>query len=154
MKTLLKIVSVAALASAMVAPVASAENFKDEVKTRKAHMQVVKYNMGVLAGMAKGKREYDSALADAAANNMLKLSSMNNMALWPKGSDNEALGDKTKAKPAIWAADSKVGEKHQAWAKASENMAAVAGQGLGNLRQAMGPLGKSCKGCHSDYKAK
>ena len=29
MKTLLKIVSVAALASAMVAPVASAENFKD-----------------------------------------------------------------------------------------------------------------------------
>lgn len=157
MTSLAKILSTVSLATIMAMPAVAADKpFEKRIEARQAHMQVVKYNMGILGAMAKGKREYNAELADAIANNMLKAATMNNMSMWPKGSDNSVAGleDFTKAKPALWADDSKVGEKHKAWVKASRNMAAEAGQGLGKLRKAMGALGKSCKGCHKAYKAK
>ena len=156
MKSLVKVVSAVSLATLVAMPVAAEQPFEKEIEARKAHMQVVKYNMGILGAMAKGKRDYDADLASAVAGNMLNAATMNNMSMWPKGSDNgvDALEDLTKAKPAMWAADSEVGEKHTAWVKASENMAASAGEGLASLKKAMGPLGKSCKGCHKPYKAK
>lgn len=156
MKGLVKAISTISLAALVAMPAMAEEPFEKEIEARKAHMQVVKYNMGILGAMAKGKREYNAELADAVAKNLHSAAAMNNMTMWPKGSDNsvEGLEELTKSKPEMWADDSEVGDKHMAWVKASENMSAAAGQGLGSLKEAMGPLGKSCKGCHKAYKAK
>jgi len=124
------------------------------VKARKGLMQVASFNLGPLGAMAKGEVEYDAEAAATFAKNLEVISAMNTGAMWPAGSDNEALGkDKTAALPAAWAADSKVIDKHGDWAKASAELAAVAGDGLEALRGAIGPVGKSCGACHDDYRA-
>lgn len=142
-------------AACVCAPTAFADGHLEKaVKARQGFMQVVAFQLGPLGAMAKGEMEYDAEVAAANAANLQALSIMNTGAMWPAGSDNAALGeDKTRALPAAWAADSKVGEKHQAWADASAELAAVAGNGLDALKPAVGAVGKSCGGCHDDYRA-
>ena len=124
------------------------------VEARQGFMKVVAYNLGPLGAMAKGEMEYDADIAATNAANLEALSKMNNGAMWPAGSDNGALGeDKTRALPAAWAADSKVGEKHKAWIDASVELAEAAGNGLDALKPAVAAVGKSCGGCHDDYRA-
>ncbi|MDO6563595.1 cytochrome c [Amphritea sp. 1_MG-2023] len=157
MKMFVKSVLCATVLTAAAAPVMAEDfAFKDQIEARQGYFQMVKFNMGVLGAMAKGKRDYDADLAQAIANNLKNAGAMNNSLMWPKGSDMDAegLSDKTKAKAAIWQDGSEIGEKHQAFASATETMAANAGQGLDALREAIGPLGKSCKSCHTDYRAK
>ena len=154
MKTVL-FAAIGIVATGAVATSAFADGHLEQaVKARKGFMQVVAFNLGPLGAMAKGEMEYDAELAANNAKNLQALSTMNTGAMWPAGSDNAALGeDKTRALPAAWAADSKVGEKHQAWADASANLAAVAGDGLDALKGAIGDVGKSCGGCHDNYRA-
>lgn len=143
------------LCSAVLAsPLASAdEPFKDEIKARQGYYQMVKFNFGLLGEMVKGKREYDSAAADTAAQNILKLSQVNNGLLWPKGSDNSAV-ENTKAKPELWANFADVKEKGENWRTAVAILAEEAGKGEDALKASFGPVGKACKACHDDYKAK
>jgi cytochrome c556 len=146
--------AVSAIAVGAFATVSLADGHAEKaVKARKALMQVVAFNLGPLGAMAKGEAEYDAEAAATYAKNLEVLSKMNNGAMWPAGSDNSVLGDKTRALPAAWAADSKVGEKHGAWTEASTKLAAVAGDGLDALKGAIGDVGKSCGGCHDDYRA-
>lgn len=156
MNGLVKALSALSLAALVAMPAVAEQPFEKEIEARKAHMQVVKYNMGILGAMAKGKRDYNAELAEAVAQNLYGAAVMNNMTMWPEGSDNSVAGLEklTKSKPEMWAEDSEVGDKHTAWVNASETMVSAAGQGLGSLKKAMGPLGKSCKGCHKAYKAK
>ncbi|MGB0468843.1 MAG: c-type cytochrome [Pontibacterium sp.] len=156
MKSLLKAVVCSCVIAGTAAPAFAAEPFEAEIGARKALMQVVKFNMGPLGAMAKGKRDYDPALAEALAKNIYSTSVMDTSLMWPEGSDNsvEALSEETKAKPGIWTNNADLQDKQKAWVDASEQMAASAGKGLDSLRKAMGPLGKSCKGCHKEYKAK
>ena len=124
------------------------------VKARQGFMQVVSFNLGPLGAMAKGEMDYDAEAAATYAKNLEVLSAMNTGSMWPAGTDNAALGeDKTRALPAAWAADSKVGEKHQAWTEASAKLATVAGDGLDAMKPAVAEVGKSCGGCHDDYRA-
>lgn len=132
----------------------AADPMEAAVKARQSLMQVVAFNLGPLGAMAKGEMEYDAELAAANAKNLEALSNLGQAGMWPAGSDSAALGeDKTRALPAGWAADSKVGEKHDAWAKASAELAAVAGDGLDAMKPAVAEVGKSCGGCHDDYRA-
>jgi len=124
------------------------------VKARQGLMQVVAFNLGPLGAMAKGEMDYDAELAVTSATNLQILANLDTGAMWPAGSDNAALGeDKTRALPAAWASDSKVGEKHKAWADASAKLVEVAGNGLDAMKPAVAEVGKSCGGCHDDYRA-
>ena len=124
------------------------------VKARQSLMQVVAFNLGPLGAMAKGEMDYDAEIAAANAGNLHALAKLNGAAMWPAGSDNAALGeDKTRALPAAWAADSKVMDKHMAWIDATAKLVEVAGSGLDALRPAVAEVGKSCGGCHDDYRA-
>ena len=122
------------------------------ITARQSQMQLYSFNLGLLGSMAKGAIEYDAAAASAAAGNLAALSKMDQSRMWPKGSDNAALGDATAALPAIWAADSDIGTKGMALATAADAMNAAAGQGLEALQGAMGGLGGSCGGCHKAYR--
>ena len=129
-----------------------AGEFDKQVKARQAVMQVYSFNLGMLGAMAKGEAEYNAETATNAANNLLAAATMKNGPMWPKGSDSGALGEMTKAKPEIWAANSKVGEKSKALAAAASNLASTAGNGLDALKAGMGEVGKACKGCHEDFR--
>jgi cytochrome c556 len=123
------------------------------VKARQSIMTLNAFNIGLLGGMAKGEIEYDADAATAAASNLAALSKMDQSRMWPPGSDSETLGaDVTEALPAIWAEDSKIGEAMMTLQEAAVAMEGAAGGGLDSLRSAMGPLGKSCGGCHETYR--
>jgi cytochrome c556 len=122
------------------------------VKARKAQMNLYSFNIGLLGGMAKGEVDYDAAAAKAAAGNLAALAAMDQSRFWPPGSDTEAFGEGTRALPKIWTADSKAGEIGGAFAQATANLSAVAGDGLDALRGAIGPVGKGCGDCHDGYR--
>ena len=142
-----------AAACVCISPALADGHAEKAVKARKALMQVVAFNLGPLGAMAKGEADYDAEAAATFAKNLEVLAKMNTAAMWPAGSDNSVLGDTTRALPAAWGEGSKVMEKHEAWATASTQLAAVAGDGLEALKGAIGDVGKSCGGCHDNYRA-
>lgn len=129
-------------------------NPEKAIKARRGVMQAISFNAGPLFGMAKGKVAYDAKMAQTLANNLAALASMNNSAMWVKGTDNAAMKGKTRALPKIWEAGSEVGKASKAYKAAVAELAKVAGGGLDGLKAAVGELGKSCGGCHKPYRAK
>lgn len=132
----------------------SGEAEEKAVKARQALMQVYAFNLGQLGAMVKGDIEYNADLAKASADNLVKATSMNGMAMWPKGSSlaDDGLADKTWAKPEMWAEGSDVGAKAQAMRDAAVQMADVAGNGLDAVKGAIGGVGNGCKECHEKYR--
>lgn len=122
------------------------------VKARQATMQLYAFNLGYLGGVAKGDIEYDAAAATAAASNLAKLTSLDQSGYWLPGTDNAALGDATKALPAIWEEGSEAGQIGMQLASAAAELEAVAGDGVDALRGAMGGVGQACGACHKAYR--
>lgn len=144
----------AVVALASVAVFAADGPHDNAIKARQAMFQTLGFNIGILGAMAKEKMPYDAEIASEAANNIVAAAGLGQSQMWPVGSDSETDGNATtRALPSIWENFPDVGEKGQALAQASAAMAAVAGNGLGDLQGAMGDLGGSCKGCHDDYRA-
>jgi cytochrome c556 len=153
-----KIMIALATGAALVAGASAAISGEAEeraVKARQALMQVYAFNLGQLGAMVKGEMEYNADLAKASADNLVKATTMNGMAMWPKGSsmDDEGMAGKTWAKADIWADGSDVGEKAKALREAAAQMAEVAGNGLDAVKGAMGGVGGGCKGCHEKFRA-
>lgn len=138
------------------APVFAAE--KDPnlklIKARQSDMQLRSFSAGPLFGMAKGKIEYDAELASKLANNLLLLSQLDMGRAWAKGTDNKAYPGKTTALPKIWTTYPEVKKHGEKFGTAVKELAAVAGNGLDALKSKVGPLGKSCKGCHDEFREK
>jgi cytochrome c556 len=132
----------------------SAGEFDWSVKARKAEMTLRAFNIGQLGAMANGKMEYNADAAKAAAHNLKVLTTLNGMAMWPKGSDNVALGDKTNALPALWENFPKVIEATKALSAAADVMADAAGKDLASLQGAIGAVGKACASCHGQFRKK
>lgn len=126
----------------------------DAIKARQGSMQLKSFNAGPLFGMAKGKITYDAQLASTLANNLLLESKINMARAWPKGSDNVAYKGKTGTLPEAWSTYPEIAEKDKAYVKAVEELAVAAGNGVDALRSKIGALGKSCKGCHDDFREK
>ncbi|WP_199610778.1 c-type cytochrome [Flocculibacter collagenilyticus] len=153
MKLLAKTLLCASVCALTLSSTANAnDSFKHEIDARQSYMQVLRHNIGQLGAMAKGKKPYDAELAKAAAQNLALAASMNNAFMWPKGSDN-ANAKNTDALPAIWDQLAKVKKINGDMKEASENLAKHAGNGLSEVRKYIGAVGKTCKGCHDDFKA-
>jgi cytochrome c556 len=153
-KIMIALATGAALVAGATAAI-SGEAEERAVKARQALMQVYAFNLGQLGAMVKGEMEYNADLAKASADNLVKATTMNGMAMWPKGSsmDDEGMAGKTWAKADIWADGSDVGEKAKALREAAAQMADVAGNGLDAVKGAMGGVGGACKGCHEKFRA-
>lgn len=145
----------AATAAALTVPTASfADEIDDAIKARRAYYSVVSFNMGLLAGMAKGSVEYNAEAASGAANDLQMLTQLNNMAMWPMGSSNEDRPGDTRAKPEAWTTFPAIIEKQTALRTAATAMAENAGEGLDALRANMGALGAACTDCHKAFRAR
>ncbi|MDO6725462.1 cytochrome c [Cognatishimia sp. 1_MG-2023] len=152
-----KLISTAALVVALGASAVMADGHSKAlmgaVKARQGQMQLYAHNLGVLGAMAKGDVAYDAAAAQAAADNLVAVSGLNAMTMWPQGSDSTSM-EGTRAKAEIWSNFPDVGAKAGAMAEASVAMAAAAGSDLASLQAAMGPLGGACGACHKAYRSK
>lgn len=125
------------------------------IKARQAMFQLYSFSMGTLSGMAKGKIEYDAALAAEMSTNLNAAANLGQSAFWPAGSDNSnAENARTRALPKIWETFPAITESADELKTATAALAANAGDGLDALKAGMGDVGKACKGCHDDYRAK
>lgn len=153
-KSTLAIVSAVIGSVAVLAYADSHNNDKQiaaAIKARQSQMQLHAFNLGVLGAMAKEEVPYDAAAASGAANNLAALASMSQAGYWLPGSDSDSV-EGTRALPAIWAADSKIGDKGQDFVDAVSAMQSAAGTDLAALQAAMGAVGKSCGSCHETYR--
>ncbi|TCI05163.1 cytochrome c [Corallincola luteus] len=152
-KTLLSCVAGALLATGGIA-VAKESPYADPepaIEYRQKSFSLIAANFGDLVAMLKGKKEYDAAVAQRRADAVAALSHLPLEAFAVKGSNE---GD-TKAKPAIWSSWSDFEEKMAALQSASTELAKVAGSGdMDAFKTAIAATGKTCKGCHDDYKNK
>jgi cytochrome c556 len=133
---------------------ALAGDFEREIKARQAFMQVLAYNNGLLAGMARGKMPYDAELAQTAAMNLKLASQMNMGSVWAAGSDMAVAGNDTKAKAELWSTWPQVGTYLGDLGKASVALDAAAGMGLDQMKAALTDVGKACSACHKKFRAK
>ena len=124
------------------------------IKARQAMFQLYGFNIGILSAMAKGKMDYDADIALEAAENLDAAANLGQSQFWPHGSDNETEGTaRTRALPVIWSTFPAIVEKSDALKTATAALVPVAGNGLDELKGALGDVGASCKGCHDDYRA-
>lgn len=122
------------------------------VEARQSLMHLLAFNIGTLGAMAKGQMEYDAEAASAAASNLATLATVNQMAMWPEGTDNASI-EGTAALPAIWEEGSDIGAKVTALQEATAALASTAGDGLEAVQAGMGPVGAACGACHKAYRA-
>lgn len=133
---------------------AAKDPLEKAIKARQGEMQLRAFNAGPLFGMAKGKIEYDAELAAKLAGNLKLLLELDNGRAWAQGSDTDNYKGKTTALPKIWTTYPEIGEYGKKYAAAVNDLAAVAGNGVDGLKSAIGGLGKSCKGCHDEFREK
>ncbi|NNE22426.1 MAG: cytochrome c [Rhizobiales bacterium] len=126
--------------------------FEKQIKARQAVMQIYSFNIGSLAAMVKGEAEYDAAKAQGFADNLLAAAKMKNGAMWPQGSDAEALPGKTRALKLNWTNYPEAAKKQEAFVAAAEAASKAASGGMDALKGALGGLGGGCKGCHEKFR--
>ncbi len=121
--------------------------FAKEIKARQGLMVYRALNVGVLGAMAKEEVEYNAEAAQKAADAIVASGQLDVSMLYLPGSSNAENPDST-VKPELFTEDVGIGAKAADFTAAAEAMQAAAGTGLDALKAAMGPLGKSCSGCH------
>jgi len=114
------------------------------VKERMDLMQVVRVNTGTLGDMAAGKAPFDAARAAEAQAALVAAA-----ADIPAKFEPEETDPVSEARPEIWM----MFDEFTAKAKSLEEAAAaVDTASLDGVKAGMGPVGASCKACHSDYR--
>ena len=127
---------------------------KDAIKARQAEMTLRSFNAGPLFAMAKGDMPYNADLANKLAGNLKTLLSFDNGRAFMPGTDNKAYPDDTTALPKLWENMPEIGKYGKKYGEAVNALAAAAGGGVDSLKSAVGDLGKSCKGCHDEFRKK
>jgi len=102
--------------------------------------------------VAKGEVDYNAEQASNAAANLQSLVNQSNGAMWPQGSDAGANPGKTRAKVENWTSYQKAAKFGMALKDSVAKMSTEAGNGLGALQAAIGPVGKSCGDCHEGFR--
>jgi len=144
------LIAAAALAGLATALPAAAQFAKpeDAIKYRKGAFTVMAAHFGRVAGMAQGKIPFDAKVAAQNAEVATFMSTLPFAGFGP-GTDK----GETRAKPEIWAEMDKfnAGAKKMQDEMAKLNAAAKSGN-LDAIKAAAGEVGKSCKGCHDEYR--
>ncbi len=107
--------------------------------------------MGPMGAMAQGKAPYNAATVQknaALIDTMLTLP-------WNSFGPGTDKGAPTKADPKIWSDAAKFKQATEASQKAVANLVAESkGGDEAKFKAAFGEVGKTCKGCHDDFRTK
>lgn len=137
-----------AAAVLMGSTLASASDVEEAIEYRQGVFKTIKWNFAPMAGMVKGKIDFDAAEFSRRADMVAVLAKM------PREGfiDGSDIGD-TDAKPEIWENKEKFNAGMDALAKNAAALADAAKSGDMNvIKPAFGELGKTCKGCHDNFR--
>lgn len=128
--------------------VASAHGEKGVAKLRHGFMESLGAHMSSIGAVMKQKLDKPELVASHAKG--IEAVSGHILEMFPEGS----LTEKSHAKKAIWKKWDDFKKKAETFQKASAKLAKVASStdDMKKIAPAVGALGKSCKGCHEDYK--
>ena len=124
---------------------------EDTVAARQGFYKLLGANMGVLAAMAKGERDYEGSAAQTAADNIVLLTTYNLGHLYPAGTSSSDMKG-TRAKAAIWEDFNAVQAKADALFEAANKLSEVAGFDKADMAGALGAVGGACKSCHDTFR--
>ncbi len=131
---------------------ASADNSKAQeaaIDYRQSTFKMVKWHIGPMAGMVKGKIDYDASAFSEHAEAIFDLSK-----LASNGFLVESVAENSRAKAAIWKDKAEFDKKLESFTDAAEKLLAAAkSNDMSTIKPAFGALGQSCKGCHNDYRS-
>ena len=120
-----------------------------EIKYRKSVMKSVGGHMGAIVGILKNTTG-NAANLQLHTDGMLALSGITGT-VFPEGSD---FGD-TTVLPVIWEKPAEFDMAIKQFQDAAKGMAAAGKSGdMAQVGAALGPLGKSCKNCHENFREK
>lgn len=131
---------------------AFAQDADAAIKARQGQFRLMALNLSYLGAVAKGEAEYNAERAQAAADNLVTVSNINQGFNWPEGSSQLDIAN-TRAKPEIWENLDDVIAKWQDFGSAAQKMQSAAGEGPDEIRAAIGAVGGTCKACHERYRA-
>lgn len=141
----------AALLAAAAVPASAQVKPEDEIRYRQSVMNVTGRAMAPMGAMAQGKAPFNAAVAQknaALVDTMLGLP-------WDSFGPGTDKGAPNKADARIWKDAAKFRQSAEGARKAVENLVAAAKSGdAGKFKAAFGEAGKSCKGCHDDFRTK
>ena len=151
----LMVVTAVAAAAACAGPAIAqdAKAVKRAIEYRQGVLRVIGWDMGPMGAMAKGKIPFDGA---EFARRAERLAAMAPRALegFPEGTAS-VDGTPTRANEKIWSDRAGFEAKMDDFVKASAALAQIsAGGDEAAMKGGLGDLGKTCKGCHDDYRNK
>jgi len=132
---------------------------EDAIRARQSVMRVIALNFGPIAQMAQGKMPWNKDMFVANALRIEAIWAMQPTRFFVPGSDHPVAGAKiasfTDVRPEVWsqadkwkAAAGRMDEAVAGLAKAARGADEAA------MKAAAGGLGKSCGGCHDDFRKK
>ena len=140
-----------AVAAAAVSLPAAAQFQKpeDAVKYRQSAMTVMGNHFGRIGAMAAGRVPYDAATATANAEIVAMVSRLP----FAGFVDGTAGTEKGRASAAIWTKRADFDAKAKSMQdEVTKLLAAAKTNNLDTLKAAFGEAGKTCKGCHDDFR--
>lgn len=148
-RSTLALVGAAALLVAAAPAAAQFQKPEDAIKYRQSAFTVMASHFGRVAAMAQGKVPFD---AKAAAANAAIAATMAPLPYTAFGAGTDK-GAPTRAKAEIWSDGAKFKSLTDDMQAAMVKFEAAAKTGdLDQIKAALGPLGKSCKACHDDFR--
>jgi len=146
-----RIAIAATLLAAAAVPASAQVKPEDEIRYRQSVMNVIGRAMAPMGAMAQGKAPFNAAVAQrnaALVETMLGLP-------WESFGPGTDFGAPNKADPRIWKEAAKFKQSADGTQKAVAGLVAAAKSGdAGKFKAAFGEVGKSCKGCHDDFRTK
>jgi cytochrome c556 len=152
-----KVLTTAAVAAALTATsaVSAKELFEkadDAINYRQSAFTLIRFQFGDIRAMLKGESPYDQQKMEMRADNLAHLSKFP----WEGFIANTAKGEvkvKTAALPGIWKDQADFKKLSKQFQKNAKALAAAVRTGdKGAIKKAVGGVGKTCKGCHDNYK--
>ena len=124
---------------------------EEQIRYRQSTMTVTARSVGALNAMAKGDVPFNKDLAQRHAATIASLSDLPLAAgAYGPGTDK---GAPTKADPKVWSEADKFKAAFDKFTVAASALPAASAD-QGTLKTALADLGKTCKGCHDDYRMK
>ena len=131
-------------------PAMSEKHAAQATELRQSVFKLIRSNMGPLGAMAKGKIPLDAAVVEKNATRLHQLSLM--IADYSR-TDTSKFNVKTDALPKIWQEPDHYSEYIDKFTLASATLITTAqSKDEGAIKKAIGGVGKTCGGCHDDFK--
>jgi len=120
------------------------------VKQRTSAMALIGWYFSPIGAMMRGDRPFDAAVVVRNAGYLEVLSKMPAEGFQPSTKD-----EKTKTKPETWTDKAKFDKAMEVMQVEIAKLAVVAkGGDMGAIKTQFGATGKSCAGCHDDFRMK